>query len=98
MKDFREKLEFTQKNFAGKLEISTRMYIKYEKGDTPINLKVLTNLIKKFNINANWLITGEGKTFIGEEDKRSHLTEKDQEKLKIIRRILSEILENCSSS
>ena len=55
-------LHFKQRQgaFATTIGISQQAYSKYETGDTNIPNKVLYALSTKYQVNLNWLITGEG--------------------------------------
>ena len=63
LRDLRKKLGYNQKNFADLLGITERTLRNYEKGNN-LPSSLLTILIEKFNININWLLTGEGDMFL----------------------------------
>jgi transcriptional regulator with XRE-family HTH domain len=49
-----------QAEFAERIGIGLRTYIRYEKEESQPDLPVLLEIHKKFDININWLATGEG--------------------------------------
>lgn len=60
LKLFRATLNLTQKDFAEKIDIDQRNYTNYENGKAELKAKHIQKLIENFEINANWLLTGEG--------------------------------------
>ncbi|MCT7530400.1 helix-turn-helix domain-containing protein [Aliarcobacter cryaerophilus] len=64
--DIRKKLGLNQTEFADKLETSQNLISKYEKGQVELPFKIINNLNKVFNININWLLTGNGLMFENE--------------------------------
>ncbi len=63
LKKLRAELRFTQKEFAEKLGLNQATYTNYEYGNRDISNEVLENIALKFNINADWLLTGRGEMF-----------------------------------
>lgn len=73
----RKKLGFNQTEFAERLETSQNLISKYEKGQVELPFKIINNLNKVFNININWLLTGNGSMFENKmEDKENILKNK----------------------
>lgn len=66
-KSVRKSLSFTQKEFADKLnkDVTTIQY--YEYGKLNITDGVLLNLQEKFNVNIDWMRTGQGSMFLSEK-------------------------------
>ena len=64
--NIRKYLGLTQDKFAEKLETSQNQISKYEKGQVELPFKIINNLNKVFNININWLLTGNGLMFENE--------------------------------
>ena len=64
--DIRKKLGLNQIEFADKLETSQNLISKYEQGKVELPFKIINNLNKVFNININWLLTGNGSMFESE--------------------------------
>lgn len=57
---FRKIHDFSQVEFAKKLSLSPRSYQNYELGIREVPVATIANLIKEFEINSHWLISGEG--------------------------------------
>ena len=72
LKKTRQKIGLSQKDFAQKLEIQQSQYSRYEIGTSP-STDILNKLIQVFNININYLLTGEGSMFITPELKKDLL-------------------------
>ena len=63
LKEIRTKLEVTQLGFCNLLGVTQSQYSGYETGRIGLPYTILIQLIKNFNINANWFLTGEGSMF-----------------------------------
>ena len=79
LKYIRKTLNLTQKNFAKEIGMSQSGYSQIETGD-----KLIKPICLAFNIDENWLRTGEGEMFIKVEDsifkqlsEKYNLNEKD---------------------
>lgn len=59
----RNSLNIAQIKFGDKLGIAPTTYVKYERGERKPSYEVLEILYKNYNVNLNWLITGEGEMF-----------------------------------
>ena len=84
LKYIRKTLNLTQKNFAKEIGMSRSGYSQIETGDKPINDRLIKPICLAFNIDENWLRTGEGEMFIKVEDsifkqlsEKYNLNEKD---------------------
>lgn len=84
LKYIRKTLNLTQKNFAKEIGMSRSGYGQIEIGDRPINDRLIKSICMAFNVNENWLRTGEGEMFIKVEDsifkqlsEKYNLNEKD---------------------
>ena len=66
LKEIRTKLNILQVDFCKTLGLTQKHYSRYEAGVTGLPIIFLAHLIKEFNVNANWLLTGEGSMFIHE--------------------------------
>jgi transcriptional regulator with XRE-family HTH domain len=64
LKKLREILGLTQEEMAQLLGVSLRAYQAYEKGSMEPKVGKLEMLAKKYRVNLNWLITGEGEMFL----------------------------------
>ncbi len=63
LKKIRRTLGLTQQEFANKIGIKRNSYANYEIGrNTPIDAIILS-ICREFNVNENWLRTGEGEMF-----------------------------------
>jgi len=60
----RSKLGLNQTEYAKKLDSSQNLISKYEKGQVELPYKIINNLNKVFNIDINWLLTGNGDMLI----------------------------------
>lgn len=64
LKKLRKTLDLTQQVFADKLGIKRSTMATYESGrNEPIDA-VISLICTKYNVNENWLRTGEGEMFI----------------------------------
>lgn len=84
LKYIRKTLNLTQKNFAKEIGMSRSGYGQIEIGDRPISDRLIKSICMAFNVNENWLRTGEGEMFIKVEDsifkqlsEKYNLNEKD---------------------
>ena len=66
LKKVRQKLGLSQKEIAEKIGIQQAQYSRYEVSTSP-STEILEKLVKVFNINVNYLLTGEGSMFITPE-------------------------------
>lgn len=65
LKQIRENLSLSKKDFADILDINEHTYIKYENGDRDLSF-VADNLIQ-LGINYNWIVTNDGPIFLKEK-------------------------------
>lgn len=68
IKDFRSYAGLKQSDIALKMHTSLSMYKRYESGQTDIPISKLSFLAQEYNLNLNWLITGEGKMILDNND------------------------------
>ena len=66
LKAARLKLGLSQKEIAEKINIQQAQYSRYEIGTSP-STDILEKLVRLFNLNINFLLTGEGAMFINPE-------------------------------
>ncbi len=64
----RKKLKLSQIALAKLLKCSQPNISDYEKGKVSVPISALQIISKTYNINLNWLITGEGNMFMGEDE------------------------------
>ncbi len=63
IKRIRTELGFQQGDFARQMGIHQQQLSKYERGENKPSAEFFTKLVEKFNININWLLTGNGEMF-----------------------------------
>lgn len=64
IKKVRKELNLTQQEFANRIGSTQNVLANYETGRRNPSSSVINNICKTFNINENWLRTGEGDMFI----------------------------------
>lgn len=62
-KQIREELNLTTRTFAEKLNLSASSITNIEKGRRNITNRIITDVCREFNVNEQWLRTGEGDMF-----------------------------------
>ena len=63
LKKLRGHLKYSQKGFAKRLGILPATYSNYENEKGKLSPELLKKLYNEFNVNLNWLITGQGSMF-----------------------------------
>ncbi len=87
IKDLKSILNTTSKDLALELGIPVRTVGSYERDEAQPGSKFVYELIDKYGVNANWLLTGEGTVFIDGRDNdngfkpkpKFNLSEEEQE-------------------
>lgn len=71
IKELRKAVGLTQQEFADRLNINRGAIANYEIGRNEPISAIISLICKEFNVNENWLRTGEGEMFIQlpEEDE-----------------------------
>lgn len=69
IKKLRKELGMTQAEFAQKIGTSQNVLANYEIGRRNPSNSVINNISKTFDVNEEWLRTGEGKMFIEVPDE-----------------------------
>lgn len=64
MKELRKSLGITQQELADKLGLKRNTIATYEIGKAVPSDRVISDLCNKYNVNENWLRTGEGEMLI----------------------------------
>jgi HTH-type transcriptional regulator / antitoxin PezA len=64
LKKLRKTLDLTQQEFANKIGIARGNIGAYEVGKNAPSDAVISLICKQFNVDENWLRTGEGEMFI----------------------------------
>lgn len=72
IKELRKSLNLTQQEFANRLNTSRNNIAGYEAGNREPSNAAINNICREFNVNENWLRTGEGDPFI-EIDEEARL-------------------------
>lgn len=76
IKFLRKSLNLTQQEFADKLNIKRGSVSNYEIGrNQPIDA-VISLICREFNVNENWLRSGEGEMFLPVEDEVGEVVSK----------------------
>jgi len=63
LRQIREHYHLSQTSFGKRLDIQYQHVSKYERGESVPTWENLIKLIRYFNVNVNWLLTGEGTIF-----------------------------------
>ena len=69
IKNLRKSMNITAKDFADILQIPLRTVGSYERNEAQPSPKFFSALIDIYNININWLLTGDGNVFLNEQNK-----------------------------
>lgn len=64
LKKLRKTLDLTQQEFADRIGIARGNIASYEVGKTAISNAVISLICREFNVNEEWLRTGNGDMFI----------------------------------
>ena len=59
----RKKLQLTQREFAEKISVATGFIASMELGDRKVNIRIMKLISSSFNVNLQWLETGQGEMF-----------------------------------
>ena len=68
LRAIREALKMSQAAFSKEVEVSLPTYVRYEATLMMPKVHILSLLIEKFNVNVEWLLTGQGDMFKPKED------------------------------
>lgn len=82
IKKIRKELDLTQQKFADRLGVQRNTIAMYEMGRTLPSDAIMRSICREFNVNEDWLRTGEGEMFI-------KLT-RDEEMAKLTKKLLNE--------
>lgn len=67
IKNLRNNLKITAKDFADVLQIPLRTIGSYERDEAQPSPKFFNALINIYRVNINWLLTGQGSVFLSEK-------------------------------
>ena len=65
----RKELKLTQREFAEKISVATGFIAAMETGDRKVNPRIMKLVSSCFNINLQWLETGEGEMLYTDTEK-----------------------------
>ena len=65
----RKTLKLTQREFARKISVATGFIASMEIGNRKVNPRIMKLISSIFNINLQWLETGEGEMFYTDTEK-----------------------------
>lgn len=74
IKEIRKRLGLTQQEFADVIKVKRNTVATYEMGRSIPSDAAISLICKQFDVNENWLRTGEGEMFI-EKSKDEQITE-----------------------
>nr|DAP94501.1 MAG TPA: Repressor protein CI [Caudoviricetes sp.] len=67
--EVRKAVNLTQEKFAAQLGLSRNFLWMIEKGDRVPSDRTIADICREFNVNENWLRTGEGDMFNPQDEK-----------------------------
>jgi transcriptional regulator with XRE-family HTH domain len=70
IKQIREALELTQRNFSMALSLSHSYIAGVESGSVKVNARLIKLIISEFGVNEAWLLTGKGEMFSQNPDEK----------------------------
>lgn len=71
-KELRKYLKMTQTEFGEQLGKTMRTIQEYERANRAITDGVLLNLQEKFNVNIDWMRTGQGEMFLNKKEEKNN--------------------------
>lgn len=74
LKQIRKELGLNQQDFAKRINRSQGVFSQYELGVQNIPDRTITDICREFNVNEQWLRTGEGLMFNPPKDTDTELT------------------------
>ena len=80
IKSARTTLGKTQAEFAQAINRTQSLFARYENGTNNINDRTIADICREFNVNEQWLCTGEGPMF-REQDNLDNMLTADVAKL-----------------
>jgi SOS-response transcriptional repressor LexA len=64
IKELRDKFKLTQEGFGLKIGVKQGNVADWERGRSSPALEAMQNIVKVYNVNLNWLLTGNGPMFL----------------------------------
>ena len=74
VKALRSTLGMKQVDFANKISRTQAVFSKYESGAIAITDRTIADICREFNVNEQWLRTGEGPMFCAQDNLDNMLT------------------------
>jgi len=93
LKELRKSFKMTQRTFGARIGAKQGNVADWERGRSNPGLESLNNIVKHFNVNLNWLLTGEGVMFVPNISDEAHQRELKQKVVNLVRNELS-VIEN----
>jgi transcriptional regulator with XRE-family HTH domain len=62
----RKQLQMSQTDFANRMQMKQPYLSALEAGKNEVTAILLTRLIERFNVSADWMLTGKGQMFLVE--------------------------------
>ena len=99
IKEIRQKIFVSQSNMEDCLNLSRNTLSAYERGKAFFKPHTLQLLASKYNININWLLTGQGNMLLSDDDKvnNNELIQQQQDRIKELQAqvdLLKELLQS----
>lgn len=70
LKSIRTKLGITATDFATFCGVQYRTYLSYERGERSIPWDIVAQIVNEYNLNSNFLLTGEGPMFLPQKSEK----------------------------
>lgn len=75
IKTLRKTLKMNQNEFANKIHKVTRTLQKYESGEIVPDYSIVQLIAKTFNVNPDWLVTGDGEMFLDNTSRQQEYSD-----------------------
>ena len=103
IKEIRQKIFVSQSNMEDCLNLSRNTLSAYERGKAFFKPHTLQLLASKYNININWLLTGQGNMLLSDNDTIStaqqlQALQEENKKLQAQVEVLKELLQSNSNN
>jgi SOS-response transcriptional repressor LexA len=83
LKAARETIGVNQSQFASTLGVAPSFISGIERDKKDVSRELLQKLLEKYQININWLLTGEGEMFLQKQEKSLEIAQKSGEGYKV---------------
>ena len=78
LKEIRTKINANASAFAREMNIPQTTYVKYERGERKPSFELLEQLAELYNVNMQYLFTGQGQMFLSGESNTKQPKENDK--------------------